>query len=54
MRALLWIGIVLVAFGLLAWLVFKITIRLAMLLFLAGVALIIWGGFKLSRMGRGT
>ncbi|MEK8090096.1 hypothetical protein [Thermithiobacillus plumbiphilus] len=54
MRVLLWIGIFLVALGLLAWLVFKITIRLAMLLFLAGVAFIVWGGFKLSRMGRET
>ena len=50
MRALLWLGIILVALGLLAWLVFKITIKLAMLLFLARVILIIWGAFKLSRM----
>lgn len=49
MRALLWIGVILFLLGLLAWLVLKITIKIAIFLFLAGVVLIIWGAVKVRQ-----
>ena len=49
MRALIWIGVVLLALGLLAWLVFKIAVKVAMILFVAGIVLMIWGAFKVKR-----
>lgn len=46
MHALVWVGLALLALGLLAWFVFKVTVYLAVILFLVGVALMIWGAVK--------
>ncbi len=49
MRALVWIGVVLLALGFLAWIVFKVAIKIAIFLFVAGVILMVWGAFKARR-----
>lgn len=46
MHGLVWVGLVLLALGVLAWFVFKVTIYIAVGLFLVGVALMIWGAVK--------
>ncbi len=43
MHALAWVGIAILALAVLGWLVFKITIWFAGLLFLAGIILLVWG-----------
>ena len=49
MRALIWLGAALLALGFLAWLVFKIAVKVALVLFVVGVALMIWGAIKARR-----
>jgi uncharacterized membrane protein len=45
-HALAWLGIVLLALGILAWVVFKITIWIGIVLFVLGVILLIRGFSK--------
>jgi membrane protein implicated in regulation of membrane protease activity len=56
MHALAWLGIALLALGVLGWLVFKITIWFAVLLFVAGIVFLIWGLTRVKRVvaGGGT
>ncbi|HKO16996.1 MAG TPA: hypothetical protein VJU87_12205 [Gemmatimonadaceae bacterium] len=50
MHALAWAGIVLLALGILAYLVLKLTIWVAAILFIIGVVLIVWGATKVKRV----
>ena len=49
MHALAWIGIILLLLGILAYIVFKITVWVAVILFVLGVVLIIWGAVKVKQ-----
>jgi membrane-bound ClpP family serine protease len=53
MHALAWIGIALLALGILGWLVFKITVWFAVMLFVAGIVFLIWGFTKVKRIAAG-
>lgn len=46
MHALIWVGLALLALGFLAWFVFKAAIYFAVILFVIGVAAMIWGAVK--------
>jgi hypothetical protein len=49
MHALAWFGVILLALGLLAYVVFKITIWIAAVLLVAGIAFLAWGAVKVKR-----
>ncbi|HUF25831.1 MAG TPA: hypothetical protein VMM18_02520 [Gemmatimonadaceae bacterium] len=49
MRALIWVGIAIVALGALAYAVFRIAVGFAVTLFVVGVAVMIWGAVKAKR-----
>jgi hypothetical protein len=49
MHAIGWMGIVLLALGVLAYVVFKVAVWVAIALFIAGVLLMIWGAVKIKR-----
>ena len=49
MHAIAWVGIFILAFAVLCWLVFKITLWFAGLLFVAGIVLLIWGFTKVKQ-----
>jgi hypothetical protein len=53
MHALAWLGLALLALGVLGWLVFKITIWFAVLLFVAGIVFLIWGFAKVKQVAAG-
>lgn len=53
MHALAWVGIALLALGVLAYVVFRITLWFAALLFLAGIVFLIWGFTKVKRVAAG-
>ncbi len=52
MHAMTWIGLVLLALAVVAYLVIKVTIWLAVTLFAAGLAVMIWGAFKVRQKVR--
>jgi hypothetical protein len=49
MHAIGWIGIVVLALGVLAYVVFKVAMWIAIALFIAGVVLMVWGAVKIKR-----
>ena len=49
MHALAWFGVILLAFGLLAYVIFKVTVWIAVVLFVAGILFIAWGATKVKR-----
>lgn len=49
MHALFWIGLVVLALGILAYVVVKAAIWFAVILFIVGVILMIWGVTKVKR-----
>ena len=49
MHALFWTGLVVLALGILAYVVIKAAIWFAVGLFIAGVVLMIWGAMKVKR-----
>lgn len=49
MHALFWFGLVVLALGILAYFVIKAAIWFAIVLFIAGVILMIWGAFKVKQ-----
>lgn len=49
MHALFWIGLVVLALGILAYLVVKAAIWFGIILFIAGIVLMIWGAMKVKR-----
>jgi membrane-bound ClpP family serine protease len=49
MHALASFGIILLALGLLAYAVFKVTVWIAIVLFVAGVLFLAWGATKVKR-----
>jgi hypothetical protein len=49
MHAIAWVGIFVLALAVLCWLVFKITLWFAGLLFVAGLVLLAWGFTKVKR-----
>jgi uncharacterized membrane protein len=49
MHALFWIGLVVLALGILAYVVIKAAIWFAIALFIVGVILMIWGVTKVKR-----
>lgn len=49
MHALFWIGLVVLALGILAYIVVKAAVWFAILLFIVGVILMIWGVTKVKR-----
>ena len=49
MHALAWFGMILLALGLLAFVVFKVTVWVAVILFVAGVMFLGWGARKVKR-----
>jgi hypothetical protein len=49
MHALFWTGLVVLALGILAYIVVKAAIWLAVILFIAGVILMIWGATKVKK-----
>ena len=49
MHALFWIGLVVLALGILAYVVVKAAIWFAVILFIAGAILMIWGVTKVKR-----
>lgn len=46
MHAFVWLGLVLFVLGLIGWLVFRITVAFAVVLFVVGLVLTIWGAIK--------
>jgi hypothetical protein len=50
MHALAWFGVILLVLGLLAYVVFKVTIWIAVILFVAGVVVLGWGATKVKRV----
>lgn len=50
MHALAWFGVILLALGLLAYVVFKVTIWIAVMLFVSGIAFLAWGAVKVKRV----
>lgn len=46
MPALIWIGLALLALGVLAWFVLKVALYFAVTLFIVGIALLIWGAMR--------
>jgi hypothetical protein len=49
MHALFWVGLVVLALGILAYIVVKAAIWFAVVLFIAGIILMIWGITKVKR-----
>lgn len=49
MSGWIWAGIILIVLGILAWVVFKITLWIGILLFVLGVIAVIWGAVKLKQ-----
>jgi hypothetical protein len=49
MHAIGWLGVAVLALGILAYVVFKVALWIAIVLFIAGVVLMIWGAVKLKR-----
>jgi uncharacterized membrane protein YraQ (UPF0718 family) len=49
MHVLFWTGLVVLALGILAYIVVKAAIWLAVILFIAGVILMIWGAAKVKK-----
>jgi hypothetical protein len=49
MHALFWVGLVVLALGVLAYIVVKAAIWFAIVLFIAGIILMIWGVTKVKR-----
>jgi hypothetical protein len=49
MHALFWVGLVVLALGILTYIVVKAAVWFAILLFIVGVILMIWGVTKVKR-----
>ena len=50
MHTLAWFGVILLALGLLAYVVFKVTVWIAVILLVSGVVLLGWGATKVKRV----
>lgn len=49
MRGYIWLGVILIALGLLGYVVLRLTIVLAVVLFVAGLVAIAWGAVAVKR-----